>query len=262
MVQAALHSGGGGGVRIAIIDSGVETSHPALAGLQLADDLAFVARDGCAVAVDGAGVDEFGHGTAIVSVIRRIAGEAAIGSFRVFDANLRARVVLISTAVREAIHRGYQILSCSFGMADPWGRHLPAFKAWVDLAYLHGVHIVSACNNDDFELAEWPGHFPTVLTCNMGLLHTDDLHYRPGSLVEFVTRGVGLELPWRDGTTKLVTGSSYAAPLLSGLLARLLSAWPHLDPLMAKSLLRRAAKPWHTGLAGPNVLAEAGRPPA
>ena len=49
--------------RIAIIDSGVETSHPELAGLQLADDVQ-IYSDGVKVAVrEGDGSDLYGHGT-------------------------------------------------------------------------------------------------------------------------------------------------------------------------------------------------------
>jgi hypothetical protein len=38
-----------------------------------------------------------------------------------------------------------------------------------------------------------------------------------------------------------MTGSSFAAAWLSGMLARLLSVYPEIDPFLAKSLLRRVA---------------------
>jgi subtilisin family serine protease len=48
--RAALKSGTGKAVRIAIIDSGVETSHPELGDLQLADDVQ-IYSDGVKVAM-------------------------------------------------------------------------------------------------------------------------------------------------------------------------------------------------------------------
>jgi hypothetical protein len=39
-----------------------------------------------------------------------------------------------------------------------------------------------------------------------------------------------------------MTGSSFAAAWLSGMLARLLSVYPEIDPFLAKSLLRRVAR--------------------
>ena len=59
--------------------------------------------------------DLFGHGTAIAAIIRRIAPEAEIGSFRVLGESLDSRTVIIREGVRQAIERGYHVLNCSFG---------------------------------------------------------------------------------------------------------------------------------------------------
>ena len=50
-------------------------------------------------------------------------------------------------------------------------------------------------------------------------------------------------VPWLGGCLKKVTGSSFAAPHLAGLLARLLSVCPDLPPLQAKALLHQLALP-------------------
>ena len=79
--RAALKSGTGKAIRIAIIDSGVETSHPELGDLQLADDVQ-IYSDGVKVAMrEGNGSDLYGHGTAVAGVLTQIAREAEIGSF-------------------------------------------------------------------------------------------------------------------------------------------------------------------------------------
>ena len=250
---AALRTGRGAGVKVAVIDSGVETSHPWLRGLQLADDLAVV-DNGLQLEVEpGGGVDLFGHGTGIAAIIRRLAPEAHIGSFRVLGAGLSSKTAIIREGVRLALERGYQVLNCSFGCGLE--QHLLQYKSWIDEAYLMGVHVVAACNNYDFTKPEWPGYFPSVVTVNFGRDNDEEaFYYRPGHLVEFAARGDDIEVAWKDGGTKKATGSSYAAPHVAGLLARLLSVHPGLPPLQAKALLHLQARRWSAEVAGSNVL--------
>ena len=249
--RAALKSGTGKAIRIAIIDSGVETSHPELGDLQLADDVQ-IYSDGVKVAMrEGNGSDLYGHGTAVAGVLTQIAREAEIGSFRVLNENLGSRTIIIREGVRQAIDRGYHILNCSFGCGVM--DHIFQYKDWIDEAYLKGIHIVSACNNNDYRKPEWPGYFPSVVTVNMA--RTPDmcaLFYKPGHLVEFAACGVNVRLPWNHGATKEVTGSSFAAPRVAGMLARLLSEFPGLTPLEAKSVLHRLADPWSKEISGSN----------
>jgi subtilisin family serine protease len=269
--RRALAEGTGKGVRIAVIDSGVEIDHPALAGLTLVDDL-HVVDAGVQIEVkEGDGTDVFGHGTAVSAVIRRIAPDARIGSIRVLGANLGSRTVIIREGVRQAIDRGYHILNCSFGCG--LSEHIFQYKEWIDEAYLKGIHVVSACNNYDFTTPEWPGYFPSVVTVNMARFDEDHtFFYKPGHLVEFAARGVDVTLPWNNKATKEVTGSSFAAPIMSALLARLVSEMPDLAPLEAKSILHRLAIPWRSDVTAPNVVsaespasaapvARAGKPP-
>jgi len=238
-----LSTGTGKGVKIAVLDSGVESSHPALGGLQLADDLG-IREDGVQLEVfSGQGEDVFGHGTAIAGIIHQVAPEADIGSFRVLGDQLRSRTAIICEGARQALERGYHILNCSFGCARP--DHILHYKNWIDEAYIRGRHLVAACNNHDFARREWPGHFPSVITA--GFAHAerpDALFYRGGSLVEFAARGQDLEVAWAGGGRKNVTGSSFAAPHIAGLLARLLSGAPDLSPLQCKELLKQLAAPW------------------
>lgn len=250
--RQALTNGSGRGARIAVLDSGIEIDHPELAGLELIDDL-HVVDSGIQIEVKpGDGTDIFGHGTAVAGVIRRIAPDAEIGSIRVLGESLLSRTVIIREGIRQAIDRGYHILNCSFGcgLAD----HIFQYKEWIDEAYLNGIHIVSACNNLDFRRPEWPGYFPTVITVNMAELEDEGtFFYKSGHLVEFLARGVDVTLPWNHHLTKEVTGSSFAAPVLTGLLARLISVFPKLRPLEAKALLHRLANPWRKEVSAPNM---------
>lgn len=259
--QNAIRTGLGRGIKIAIVDSGIELSHPKLRHLRLLDDIGFEkTASGIVERTVGAGVDKYGHGTAVAFVINRIAPEAQLGSFRVLDENLGSKYIIIEEAVRIAIDRGYHIINCSFG-SDAKLEAIKHFKPWIDLSYRYGVHVVTACNNADFRSAEWPGYFPTAIVVNMAKTDSDDVFFRwdvppqgdfAQHLVEFAARGVDLELPWNQGHVVKRTGSSFAAPHVAGMLARLLSQYPHLKPPVAKALLQEIAVPWEPSYIGPN----------
>ena len=238
-----LREGSGRGIRIAVLDSGIEVNHPELKGLRLVDDLAIVDDGLQLTCVPGGGVDMYGHGTAIAGILQQLAPQAELGSFRVLGEQLRSRTAIIREGVRQALDRGYQILHCSFGCTRE--DQVLQYKDWIDEAYVRGRHIVAACNNYNYLKREWPGHFPSVITVNFARTPDPErFYYRPGQLVEFAARGDDLDVPWCGGRRKKVTGSSFAVPHVAGLLARLLSACPQLPPLEAKALLHQIAEPW------------------
>jgi subtilisin family serine protease len=241
--RSHLNSGRGQGIKIALLDSGIEVNHPSLKGLSLEDDLAVVEVDSRLSVIPGEGRDLYGHGTAIAGILQQLAPEAKIGSFRVLGEQLRARTLIIREGARLALERGYHILNCSFGCSRE--DHVLFYKDWVDDAYMQGRHIVAACNNLDFTRREWPGHFPTVITVNFAQCNRPDaLFCRTGQMVEFAARGEEIEVAWLGGTRKKVTGSSFAAPHITALLSRLLSHSPTLSPLHAKVILQHLAEPW------------------
>jgi subtilisin family serine protease len=245
--RLAIASGTGKGVRIAVLDSGIEASHPGLNGLKLVDDLAFMSEGNTVIVQPGAGTDVNGHGTGIAGIIHALAPEAKIGSFRVlrmglFD--LTSKRDIIRRAAFEAIDLRYQILNCSFGCRGD-KEFIMEFKDWVDEAYIKGIHVISACSNRDFTEREWPAYFPTVVTVDRtNIDQVDRIFYRPGNLVEFVAKGQYADLLCLDGKKKNGFGTSFAAPVATALLARLISVHPGLSPLAAKELLRIVAKPW------------------
>lgn len=241
--RRALVEGTGRGVKVAVIDSGVDTGHPALAGLALADEVT-VSCDGVNLRIEeGPAGDAYGHGTAVASLLRETAPGVVLGSFRALDSTNQSRSFVIAECVNQAISRGYQIINCSFGC-----RGLPRFvmeyKEWVDRAYLEGVLIVAACSNVDVGVREWPAFFPSVFAVRGIDCEREELFHCPGRMVSFLARGERVEVPWLNGGTKIETGSSFAAPLVSGKIARLLSVYPGMNPALVKPLLAELSGPW------------------
>jgi len=245
--RAAVAEGDGRGVKIAIIDSGIEASHPALSGLNITDRLAIATRIGRPLVEEDALGDVYGHGTAVAGIVHRIAPRASIGSFRVLRPNgIPTEPVAIRGAVIEALARGYQVINCSFGSP---GRSddLASFKDWTDQCYLAGAHSVAACGNLDPEEREWPSHFTSVIAVGVGPCREGEILYRPGHLVEFAAAGESLRVPWKGGGEKTVLGSSFAAPHVSGIVARILSKHPNISPPLMKAVLRQIALPGPRG---------------
>jgi subtilisin len=242
----AMQRGRGRGMKIAILDSGVECTHPALRGLELLDDLAVVETGRELALTPGGGRDLYGHGTAVAGIVRAHAPEAQIGSFRVLGSTLRSRTAIILEGARAAMDRGYHIINCSLssGVREHWDK----YKAWVDEAYLRGIHVVAACSDRRLSRHEWPADFTSVVAVNMARdAAASDLLHCAGSLVEFAACGVDVPVAWASGEVKTMTGSSFAAPHVTAMMARLLSEAPGLSPLQVKSLLQALARPSTAG---------------
>ncbi len=246
-IRDSLKRGTGKGVRIAVIDSGVEEGHPKLDGLKLRDSVGFVEENGRIVTRDGEGNDVYGHGTGVAGIIREIAPEAEIGSFRTINAQSRSRTALICAGIREALMRGYHILNCSFGCRGMAKFILP-HKAWVDEAWLREVFVVAACNNADDEEVEWPSHFTSVFSVGLAKTVTNEIFYRPRKMVGYGARGEDVEVAWLGGGTQLQTGSSFAAPRVTAHIARILSVNPSLTPAILHDVLPRIVNPWSEDL--------------
>ena len=240
-IRDAVQTGDGEGVRIAILDSGVDTTHPKLAGMNLADDVAIVSEGGRVRVKEESDGDVFGHGTAVAGILHNSAPRATLGSFRVLGHFKESRAAVIREGVRQAARRGYHIVQCSFG-APARPRDAAIYKGWIDALYLRRIHIVAAGSNSGFQTAEWPAHFPTVIGVGADPLNRDHLSLATEGLVEFSTRAEEPKALWPGGGTRQLVGSSFAAPRVAGWLARILSKHPGLHPLLAKAALRVAAE--------------------
>ncbi|HCC20829.1 MAG TPA: alkaline serine protease [Verrucomicrobiales bacterium] len=238
--REALINSKGAGVKLAILDSGIETSHPDLFGLKLRDDVVIESRGGKINTVQGSGEDVFGHGTAVAAIIKRIAPEVDVGSFRVLGHFKESRAEVIREGVREAAMRGYEIIQCSFG-APARAEDTSIYKGWLDALYLRGIHVVSSGSNAGFHTPEWPAYFPTVIAVGACPNDSTKLQLNNDSMVEFAITGHEKTIPWLRGEKREVFGSSFAAPRVSAMLAQILSAYPGTHPLHAKSLLRQLA---------------------
>ena len=229
----------GEGVKVAVVDSGIDGAHPAVGGVQGAVALAYDPGVAGRVRFDeGPHEDLFGHGTACAAIIRSIAPACELYSVRVLGERLTGKGFVFAAGVRWAIEHGMQVvnLSLSTGARVHAGR----FHEVVEEAYFARTMLVSAINN--VAGPSYPSQFAGVFS----VAANDEraplaLSYNPHGPVEFGAPGIDLEVAWRDGGTIRATGNSFAAPHVAGAIALLLSKHPDLTPFQVKTVLTALA---------------------
>lgn len=235
----AFAGASGAGVRVAIVDSGVDAAHPHV-GPPVADGAAVRwDRDAGEVAVEpGPHADRYGHGTACAAIVRLAAPGAELMSVRVLGDRLTGKGPVFAAGLRWAIANGARVinLSLSTGKLDYFG----LFHEIADEAYFAGVVLVCAMNN--VPAASYPSQYASVVS--VAACSGDDpflLYANPAGPAEFGAPGIDLRVAWLSGGTIVATGNSFAAPHVTGLVARLLSKHPHLAPYEVKAVLRSVA---------------------
>ncbi len=226
----------GAGVRVAIIDSGIQADHPDLGDVVDAAGGVYITVEGDdeVQITPGPHDDAFGHGTACAGIVHQIAPEASITSVRVLGPRLGGKVVAFLAGLEWAIENGFDVINLSLGTnRREWAL---AFHELCDRAYFSGSLVVTAAANVAKDT--YPSLFSSVasVACNMS---QDPLryHFNPEPPTEFLAPGVDIEVSWRDSGRITATGNSYAAPHISGVAALIKSKHPHLRPFQLKAAL-------------------------
>ena len=103
----------GAGVKVAVIDSGVDASHPAVGRVAGAVAVELDADTGAISYVEGPHDDLYGHGTACAGLIRRAAPDCDIYSVRVLGSKLSGRGQVFAAGLQWAIDNGMQVANLS-----------------------------------------------------------------------------------------------------------------------------------------------------
>jgi subtilisin len=226
----------GRGVRVALIDSGIDHDHPALDGaVDVAGGVALALdSDGRVVEHPGPHADLFGHATACAGIIHDIAPEASLTSVRVLGAGLSGKAAVFLRGLAWAVERGFDVINLSLGTArKEWS--LPFYEI-CDQAYFRNCLLVTAANN--LLRPSYPSLYASVtsVACN---LTADPMrfHYNPEPPTEFLARGIDVDVLWKGGGRIQATGNSYAAPHIAAIAALIRSKHPELRPFQVKTVL-------------------------
>jgi subtilisin len=228
----------GAGVDVAVVDSGVDAAHPDVRSVEGAVALSWDPDEEEVRYQDGPHDDLFGHGTACAGIIRRAAPDARITSVRVLGDRLTGKGLVFAAGLRWAIAHGIRVinLSLSTGRED----YFALFHEIADEAAFAGVVLVCATNN--VPAPTYPGQFSSVISC---AAHDGKdpfaIDATPTPPVDFGAPGMDVEVAWLGGATIVSTGNSFAAPHVTGLVARMLSKHQALTPYEVKTVLRAVA---------------------
>jgi subtilisin len=229
----------GAGVRVAVVDSGIESGHPAVGRVDGAVAVTYDEDAPDRVRIEeGPHEDLFGHGTACAGLIRAVAPECRLFSVRVLGERLTGRGAVFAAGLRWAIDAGMQVVNVSLSTSREV--YLPLMHEVADAAYFHRTVLVCAVNNTP--AASYPSQFAAVLSVAAHERRDPfGFDYNPSPPVEFGAPGIDVEVAWRGGGTLTMTGNSFAAAHLSGLVARLLGKHPGLTPFQVKTVLHAVA---------------------
>jgi hypothetical protein len=236
-------------VVVAVVDTGVDLKHPALAPLL----------------VPGVNIlnqqkppqDHFGHGTEVAGVVAatwgamRKEGEVGTGKImpiKVMEDGSDGEVYFTAEGIEEAIKRNANIIVLAQGS---WS-YSKLMEEAVREAEKKGVLVVAAVGNAEFDLngktvydapLYYPAAFPSVLA--VGSVKSDGSHEptsNQGDGIDLTAPGDLITTTKLGGGFKADSGTSFAAPQAAGVAALVWQRHPDYTPGQIRQLLCQTAR--------------------
>jgi subtilisin len=233
----AFGAGSGEGVVVAVVDSGVEGSHPAVGG-RLTGSVRVELEGEETLIVDDEPTDAVGHGTACAGIIHGLAPAATLLSVRVLGADNRGKGLAFAAGLEWAIRNGASIINLSLSSRSE--SMFATLHDLADQAYFANALLICAANN--VAVASYPSLFASVVSVAAhDVRDPDTWFYNPRPPVEFGAYGLDVDVAWKDGGRIVATGNSFAAPHIAGYAARIRAAHPTATPFEVKTILAATA---------------------
>lgn len=227
----------GADVTVAVIDSGIDVTHPELAGVIA----------GTFDALNN-GEAPHSHGTGIAGIIAahaRLMGTApssqllAIRAFGVQKSGAESTSFVILKSLDYAIAKNAQIINMSFA-----GPHDPAMERGLAAAAAKGIVLVAAAGNAG---AKSPPLYPAADRNVIAVTATDQsdrlfAQSNRGSYVALAAPGVDILSPAPDGKYQVSSGTSLSAAFISGVAALMIARHPGLSAAEIRGTLLSTAR--------------------
>jgi subtilisin family serine protease len=267
-------------VRVAVIDSGVDFSHPDLAG-RLLNGINYITPSSLPN-------DDFGHGTHVTGIIAALAnnGKGIVGGtshveidpLKMLGSTGSGTIANLNLAICDAADRGADVINMSLEVPSSLSTALAdEMQAAVDYAYNRGSVIVAAAGNSNGGPVYYPARLnhviavaaltPELMRASYSAIGTQlDIAAGGGSFTENVLSTWPSSVPGKcTGTGRVLLtengayyctepGTSMAAPLVSAAAALLRSLQPSLTSDQVEAILVETAR--NIGL--PSIHAGAG----
>jgi len=242
-------------VTVAVVDTGVDYTHPDLAGrVDTEHDFDYVNFDDDAM-------DDQGHGTHVAGIIAAKADEQGVVGvagktnvrilpLKVLDQQGVGDMFDVAMAIMDAADLGASVINLSLG-GEGTSQYLTDA---VSYAMEKGALVVAAAGNDAKNADTYiPASIPGVVTVsavNDSLTLTDFSNY--GSSVDLAAPGQEILSTWPGGQYAEADGTSQAAPFVSGVAALL--KVQESDLTVAEMTQRLTSSATDLGVAGRDTL--------
>jgi subtilisin family serine protease len=228
-------------VEVAILDSGIDASHPALRGRIVAAFRVEGGRRKPAVRpARRKNNDDYGHGTAVASIIARIAPNARLVDIRVLGPDNQGSGAALIEGLRFAVERGSRLINMSLAATGEFAADL---RALCETAYYRNQILVAAKRNMPLVDNGFPAEFSSCIGVDNRAFPTPFVfRFMPGQVIEYAAQGTEIAVAAPGGGYTTSTGTSFATPTITGICARVLGAYPDMRPFEVKSLLKLFAR--------------------
>ena len=239
----------GDGVKVAIIDTGIDYNHPDLSG-NYGGGIGYRAG----VVIDP--LDDHGHGTHCAGIVAAVDdGEGVIGVAP--EAWLYAVKVLnqygdgyygyasdIAAGIEWAIVNDMQVISMSIGSNS----YSESIKSACDAAYESGIIVVAAAGNDyssrgraEFDTVDYPARYESVIAVGATNSYDERAYFSStGPDVELAAPGVNILSTYRGGYAYM-SGTSMACPHVAGTAALAMAAYPDWTNVQVRQQMQDTA---------------------
>lgn len=227
-------------VDVAVIDSGVDATHPDLAG-RVVSQWTVEDEDGRLAVHEletGINNDTFGHGTGVAGIIARVAPNARIHDIRVLDARNKGDPSASLVAFRHVLAKRHRLINMS--LAIPASQRDALYKL-CESAYQRNQVVIAAKRNVPVTDEGLPAEFSSVISIDNHQVPEMSLHFIEQGLIEFATLGNELTVPAPGGGYTVKTGTSFATPTVTGMCCLMLGRWPGLRQFELKAILKARA---------------------
>ena len=240
----AWNNSTGNNVKIAVLDTGISSTHPDLTvsgGINLAGKSKNKKWD-----------DDNGHGTHVAGIIAAknnsigvigTAPDAELFAVKVLDAYGSGYISDVIEGIDWAVENNMDIVSMSLGTTT----YSQALDDATANAYNSGVLLVAAAgNNGDGNLSTNDVQYPAKFNSVIAVSAIDSNNIAPfwsadGAEVELTAPGVGIYSTWLDGGYVSNSGTSMAAPFVSGVAALVKSKNQSMTPQEIRDALAYGA---------------------
>lgn len=218
----ALARNFGQGVKVAVIDTGIDLAHPMFQGRLAPSSEWKDFVDGDTTPQEVAGT-AYGHGTGVAGLIAQVAPKATILPIRVLDADGSTSISSLISAIDWAVQKGANVINLSIGT----DKDSNPLKMEVEFAASQGIYVVTAVGNDGTGALQYPAAYATTASSNDRIVSVGSmtsslilsLFCNYGSALEFIAPGEFMYSAYPDNRVAQFTGTSFATPVVAGLIA-------------------------------------------